>query len=274
MKLHLQLFATYSKLQNHEAALAQSQSALRRSNNIINCALRACQEHLYRHKAMNLSPVHSKQIKNQQYILLDSPHYQLFHGLVLKAIPILQFLDEKQPSYPKLSISNVPEVKFEDLLKIQPLEFETIVRGPEIMEELERDLMLEKIIYHIATHFFVATQLMKGRTEGYEIETKILIKRAWKVCRCFFPEKHSIYVCLSGLWEKCRDVGLSRVRSVSRTKPPTKLVRSDARSISSKRFKTACKRLNDTYKEIQVKSHEQILTPLRRKTIRKLKKIK
>ena len=56
-KLHLQLFSAFSKLESHEAALVQCQSALRKSQSIVHNSLRACQEHLFRHKAMSASSV-------------------------------------------------------------------------------------------------------------------------------------------------------------------------------------------------------------------------
>ena len=61
----------------------------------------------------------------------------MFHSLVLKSTPILLYLDEKQRNHPRLSIPNVKDIRIEDLLEIHPLDLESLVKGPEIMEELE-----------------------------------------------------------------------------------------------------------------------------------------
>lgn len=204
--------------------------------------------------------------------MLDSPHYQMFHNLVLKAMPILLYLDEKQTAHTKVQISNVPDINFEELTQVQPLDFENLLHGPEIMEELERDFMLEKIIYSIAAHYFVGSHLRKLPTEENLIESKILIRRAWKVARSFLPPESPIYISVHSVWEKTKHIG--RVRSISRIRPSAKVLKSEARSASSNKFRNSpSKKLNDTNKELSSKQSES-LTPLRRKIIGKFKKMK
>lgn len=204
-------------------------------------------------------------------MLLDSPHYQLFHGLVQKSLPILLYLDEKTATHPKISIPT-PDLSFEDLLTVHPLDFESLTRGPEIMEELEKDLMLEKIVFHIAIQYFLAVQLRQLRADESLIEAKILVKRSWRICRSFLQPECKMYQAVARLWEKYKNIGVNRVRSISRMKPQGKLAKSEARSASSNKFRPMpTKKLNDTTKESRT---DQSLTPLRRKIIGKFKKMK
>ena len=92
-----------------------------------------------------------------------------------------------------MSMPNLLDIKLEDLLTVQPLDIEALVKGAEIMEELERDLMIEKIIIHAATHYFLAIHLKKMSTDENLIESKIFIKRAWTICRSFLPSECSFY---------------------------------------------------------------------------------
>ena len=214
-------------------------------------------------------------MKNQQYVLMDSPHYQMFHGLVQKAIPILLFLDEKQSSHPKLTIPQMPDADIESILEIQPFNFETLVKGPEIMEELERDLMVEKIIMHAVAYYLVGTQLKKMKSDENLIEANIFIRRAWKIGCSFLPTGSKIYNSIGSAWDKCKRFGNNRVRSISRIKPQVKNSKLELRSVSSNKFRPSpCKKMNETNKDPLGKSSEHPLLPLRKKIIGKFRKMK
>lgn len=129
--------------------------------------------------------------------MLDSPHYQMFHSLVLKSTPILLYLDEKQRNHPRLSIPNVKDIRIEDLLEIHPLDLESLVKGPEIMEELERELMIEKILTQIVTQFLLGFNLQKIKNEEHNIEAKLLLKRAYKISASFLPDESFIFQTVS-----------------------------------------------------------------------------
>lgn len=197
----------------------------------------------------------------------------MFHQLVQKAAPILLFLDEKQANHPKISISNVNDIKIDDLLDVQPLTIEAVVKGPEVMEELEKDLMVEKIIIHAICYYFVGVQLKHVSSEESMIESSIFLSRAWKICNSFLPAESEIYNSIGSVWSKCKKIGVNRVRSISRIKPPGKGLKSEARSASNNKFRQSpLKRLNDTAKDPLLKHSEQSLLPLRKKIFGKGKR--
>jgi hypothetical protein len=199
----------------------------------------------------------------------------MFHQLVLKAIPILLYLDEKQTVRPKLSTPDMNNIKIENLIQIQPLDLDGITRGPEIMEELERDLMLEKIVTHAAVHYFIAVHLKKFQSEEIAIECKILLKRAISICYSFLPIDSHVYQSIAFAWDKCKNIGVNRVRSVSRMKSQGRIIKSDTRSASTNKFRPSpTRKPNDTNKELSTKQTDQTITPLRRKIIGKFKKMK
>jgi hypothetical protein len=57
LKLHFQLLSAYSKLEMYDEALFQAKQALRRSQSIVHNTLKSCQDHLQRHKVMNINTV-------------------------------------------------------------------------------------------------------------------------------------------------------------------------------------------------------------------------
>ena len=199
----------------------------------------------------------------------------MFHNLVQKAIPVLLFLDEKQGAHPKLPIAEMPDVSIEGLLEIQPFDFETLIKGPEIMEELERDLMVEKIVMHAVAYYLVGTQLKKMRSDDNLIESNIFLRRAWKICSSFLPVGSAVYNSISTAWHRSKKSGVNRVRSISRIKPQVKSAKLELRSISSNKFRPSpSKKMNETNKDVLGKTNEQSLLPLRKKIIGKFKKMK
>lgn len=252
----------------HEA-LASSKEALKRSQSIVHNTLKACQDHLARHKMISSSPVMFNKVKNQQYILLESPHYQLFHSLVQKSMPILLYLDEKTTFSPRILIPSLLNQNIDDLIAIQPWTFETLIKGPEIMEELERELMIEKILFHISSQFLLGSLLKQGHSQENQIEAKIVLKRAYDIAKCYLPPDNLVYMNVGRNRSKMNVV--NRVRSSSRIK----LVgRSEGRSASTNKFrKTPSKKFTETYKEVSGKGDNSLL-PLRRKIIGKFQKIK
>lgn len=263
LKLHFQLLDAHCKAEHFPEALKNAKSALRRSQNIVHSSLKACQEHIHRHKLISSSPVTYNQGKNQQYVLLESPHYQLFHSLVSKAMPILLFLDEKSHSISKFPYA-IPSITLEDITNIQPWSYETLIKGPEIMEELESDLMMEKIVVHIACHFFLGNLLKKNKNDELQIESDIMIKRAWRICSQFLKEDHPIYLAVC----KGRKKGKSpirRIRSGSRIKTPAKVMKTEPRSFSSNKFKASpFRKLNESCRDLSHKHDSGKYSKLRK----------
>jgi hypothetical protein len=252
LKIHLQLLAAYCKVEHFPEALKNAKSALRRSQNIVHSSLKACQEHIHRHKLISSSPVTHKQGKNQQYVLLESPHYQHFHSLVIKAMPILLFLDEKSQTISKYPYS-IPNITLEDITNIQPWSYETLVKGPEIMEELESELMMEKIVVHIACHFFLGNLLKKVKNDEHLIESGMMLKRALKICSQFLKEDHPIYVAVCKGKKKGK-TPIRRIRSGSRIKTPAKVMKSELRSFSSNKIKASpFRKLNESCRDLSHK---------------------
>ena len=269
--MYLQLLTAQSKLGMIHEALASSKEALKRSQSIVHNTLKACQDHLTRHKMIHSSPVIFNKVKNQQYVLLESPHYQLFHSLVQKSMPILLYLDEKTTFSPRILIPSLLNQNIDDLIAIQPWTFETLIKGPEIMEELERELMIEKILFHISSHFLLGSLLKKGQTQENQIEAKILLKRAYEIARVYLPQDNSVLLAVSRNRKRSKMSVVNRVRSSSRIKL---IGKSDARSASTNKFrKTPSKKLTETFKEVSSKG-ENSLVPLRRKIIAKFQKFK
>jgi hypothetical protein len=195
---------------------------------------------------------------------LESPHYQLFHSLVAKAMPVLLFLDEKTQIAPK-SPFLIPSVLFEDITRMQPWNFETLVKGPEIMEELETELMMEKVVVHIACHYFLANLLKKLRNDELLIESSIMMKRAWRICNQFLPNDHPFYVTIGKVFKKHKSP-ISRVRSSSRMKTPVKILRSEPRSFSTNKIKASpLRKLNESCRDLSAKSESKRSSSKRRK---------
>lgn len=273
LNLYLQLQFVQSKLKLFDQALESSKEALKRSQNIIHNTLRSCQDHLSRHKQISSSPVTPKQIKNQQYVLLESPHYQLFHSLVLKSMPILLYLDEKTTFSPRISIPSLPNQSIEDLLSMQPWSFETLIKGPEIMEELERELMIEKIMLHILCHYLIGKLLKFHHTQENQIEARIMMDRAYNMAKYYLPHDNLLFLTVVKDSDRARSGMVNRIRSSSRIKSTSKNAKSDGRSASTNKFRnTPSKKFNETYKENN--SKPESLVPLRRKIIAKFKKFK
>lgn len=190
-------------------------------------------------------------------------------------MPILMYLDEKIALAPRVTLPLSPELKFEDLTQIQPWSFEVLMHSPEIMEELERDLMVDKILFHTASNFFLGNLLRRSRNEESKIEAKIMMKRAWNITRAFLPNDSSIFLAV--LKTRERKV-VSRIRSISRITTSMKSandMKTKCRSASTNKFRNSpSKKLTETYKDISPLKADTSLGPLRRKIIGKFKKIK
>ena len=185
------------------------------------------------------------------------------------------YLDEKISSAPRVTLPLSPDLKFEDLTQIQPWSFEVLMHSPEIMEELERDLMVDKILFHTASNFFLGNLLRRSRNEESRIEAKIMMKRAWNITRAFLPTESSIFLAVLKTREK---KVVSRIRSISRiatSMKSAKDVKTKCRSASTNKFRISpSKKLTETYKDISPLKADSSIEPLERKIIGKFKKIK
>ena len=190
-------------------------------------------------------------------------------------MPILLYLDEKTALAPRVTLPPMNDLKFEDLTQINPWNFEVLMHGPEIMEELERDLMIDKVLHHIASHFFLGNLLRRSRNDESRIEAKIMMKRAWNIARAFLPSDSSIFLAVLKTREKKI---VSRIRSISRIRTSMKSAKdakNEYRSASTNKFRTSpSKKFNETYKDVSTLKADASLGPLRRKIIGKFKKIK
>ena len=190
-------------------------------------------------------------------------------------MPILLYLDEKTALAPRVTLPPMNDLKFEDLTQINPWNFEVLMHGPEIMEELERDLMIDKVLHHIASHFFLGNLLRRSRNDESRIEAKIMMKRAWNITRAFLPTESSIFLAVLKTREK---KVVSRIRSISRiatSMKSAKDVKTKCRSASTNKFRISpSKKLTETYKDISPLKADSSIEPLGRKIIGKFKKIK
>lgn len=158
--MHLQLYGIYAGVDNHEMALIHVKEALKKSEEIMQNCIVICQEHMFRHKSL-YNYVKNMQLKHPQYNLHESPHYKLFHQLVLKSLPVLMYTAGKAIESPKIQTEWVPQVTLEDIYKVQPLEYSSLVKGPELLEEFQEECLLYKINIHASICYLIIEECKK-----------------------------------------------------------------------------------------------------------------
>ena len=167
-KSHIQLCALLSQLGQHESALVHGKTAIKKCESFMNDCLMLCTDHLSRHKQKNAKFGGKK--------LLEKPHYVKFHELVVKAAPTVEFILNKLKNKrtrnlktPKLDMRSVLGVQrhndwiysynIGDMMLLQPLSLYELKNSIGVQAELTRDLMLEKILMTVVSHFCVATEI-------------------------------------------------------------------------------------------------------------------
>jgi hypothetical protein len=158
--MHLQLYGIYLSSSNSELALVHAKEALRRSEELLWHSLTMCKDHLHRHKSL-FGYVIATQLKHPQYSLQESPHYKLFHQLVLKTLPVLNYLQGKHTEPPRIDTDWVPGVGLRDMYRMQPLDLAMISKVPEMLEEFQEESLLYKINIHACIAYLITEECRK-----------------------------------------------------------------------------------------------------------------
>jgi len=185
--MHLQLFGLYTSVNNHDLALLHIKEALRKSEEILISCTSICSDHMHRHKNL-YTIVTYKQLKHPQYNLQESPHYKLFHQLVVKSLPLLLFIQGKHTEPSKIVTDWVPPVTLNDLYKMQPFDFNILYKAPELLEEFQEESVLYKVNIHASICYLIG-ETCKRMKWSYQkwvdmaCRTARILPREWFICK-------------------------------------------------------------------------------------------
>ena len=198
-KNHIQLCALLSQLGQHDKALAHGKAAAKKCEQFLNACYMVCNDHLARHKSKVVKPLKRK--------IMDRPQYVKFHDLVLKSAHTFEFLvnkiRNKRPrgmKTPKFDMRTVLGVQrhndwifnynIGDMMVVQPLSVGELKSNLGVQAEFTRDLMIEKILMTVVSHFCIATEirfLLSSSSKYQSQEAKIWHKRALEIGSSFLP---------------------------------------------------------------------------------------
>ena len=197
-KNHIQLCALLSQLGQHDKALAHGKAAAKKCEQFLNGCFLVCNDHLARHK---------NKVAKPQRKIVDKSQYVKFHDLVLKTVNTFEFLiskiKNKRPrglKTPKFDMRTVLGVQrhndwiynynIGDMMVIQPLSVCELKSNLGVQAEFTRDLMIEKILMTVVSHFCIATEirfLSSSSSKFQSQEAKIWHKRALEIGSSFLP---------------------------------------------------------------------------------------
>jgi hypothetical protein len=120
--------------------------------------------------------------------LQDSPHYKLFHQLVLKTLPIFLYVQGKHIEAPRIETSWVPPVTLKDLYKMQSFDFNILYKSPELLEEFQEESVLYKVNIHTCILYLIAETYKRSKAGFYKwIEaanrSARILPREWFICQ-------------------------------------------------------------------------------------------
>lgn len=219
-KSHIQLCALLSQLGQHESALIHGKTAIKKCERFMNDCSLLCTDHLSRHK-QRISKSGAKKV-------LEKSHYLKFHELVTKALPSVEYILNKLKhkrirllKAPKLDMRTVLgvqkhndwiyEYNIGDMMLIQPLSLYELKNNIGAQAELTRDLMLEKILMIVVSHFCVATEIRFLTANNSKIqanEGRIWHKKALEFGQPFLPGTCPLYLHITNSYMRNYSDGL------------------------------------------------------------------
>ncbi|CAG9333263.1 unnamed protein product [Blepharisma stoltei] len=212
-KIHLQLCAILSQLEQHDEALINAKKALTKIQEVININLKLCKEHLERHKKLiETSSLRKRVQKQPQYKLFESPHYLRYHQLVTKALPILKILDSddfNQINRHKINCEGcewIYEYNIGDIMTIQVLFMDDLKWQGSSQTELSTEILLEKAFIIAAAQFCIAVEMRflvnKGSVDYFLLESKVWMQRAIKIAWALLPDSSPLLSYMKSLYNK------------------------------------------------------------------------
>ena len=205
-KSRIQLCALLSQLGQHENALNHGKMAIKKCESIMNDCLIICTDHLYKHK--------QKSMKFGSKKLLEKSTYAKFHELVIKVMPMIEYILNKLKNK-KTKIIKVPKLdsrtalgvqkhndwiynyNIGDMMLLQSINITQLKNTNGIQAELTRDMMLEKVLMTVVSHFCLATEIRFLVSANSNIQTnegKIWHKRALEFGQSFLPSSCPLYL--------------------------------------------------------------------------------
>ena len=91
----------------------------------------------------------------------ESPHYKLFHELVNKSYPVLLYIQGKNLEPSRIQTEWIPPVSLSELYKIQSLDYYSMSKLPELLEEFQEECMLYKVNVHASICYFIIEESKK-----------------------------------------------------------------------------------------------------------------
>ena len=230
-KTHIQLCALLSQLGQHDSALIHGKTAVKKCEQFINDCHILCTDHLSRHK--------QKSLKTPQKKLLEKPHYSKFHELVTKAMPSIEYLLTKlrhkrirSLKVPKLDMRSVLGVQrhndwictynIGDMMLLQPLSLYELKNNTGVQAELTRDLMLEKILMTVVSHFCVATEirfLANDNSKTQAQEGRLWHKKALEFGQPFLPSTCPLFMHITNSYMRNYSDGLLETSKGNEKRP-------------------------------------------------------
>ena len=229
-KTHIQICALLSQLGQHESAIIHGKTAVKKCENFISDCLTLCTDHLSRHK--------QKLLKIPQKKLLEKPHYHKFHELVNKAMPSIEYMLNKLRhkrmrtlKTPRLDMRTVLGVQrhndwiysynIGDMMLLQPLSLYEVKNNTGVQAELTRDLMLEKVLMTVVSHFCVATEIRFLAADSSKIqaqEGRAWHKKALEFGQPFLPSACPLFMHITNSYMRNYSDGLLETSKVNEGK--------------------------------------------------------
>jgi hypothetical protein len=192
--VHLFYSLLLSQLKNHEESLKHAQTAFKKSLLCMKILYKLCIDHLSRHtKLISTDSIRKRLLRQSQYKLIESPHYQSFHRIVNSSMPFLQYFHNKYHSTSskplKLSLKSytqsfysddnwVLSTTFDEISNLKPLNPMNLHNTSSIESELSKESMAHKLLAIISSMFSIATELKLTQKEEAKAWHKQTIKSA------------------------------------------------------------------------------------------------
>ena len=204
--VHLHYAMILNTIKNHEEALRHAQIGFKKALICMKICHRACVDHLNRHnKLMSTVSIRKRLLKQSQYNLIESPHYQNFHKTVNSALPFLQYFHNKyhstskKPQKIKLQAYSssyfsedkwVEGVSIEEITQLKPLNPGHMSNSVGIHAELSTESMVNKLFLVISCMYLISAELKysKGQIE----EAKAWFKKTIQSASEVFPTNSKI----------------------------------------------------------------------------------
>lgn len=173
--IHLHYSALLSQMNKHEDSLKHAQTSFKKALLCMKICHQLCLDHLRRHnKLITTDSIRKRMLKQNQYKLIESPHYQKFHRLVSLSLPLLQYFHNKYHSTSskpvklnlKKYIANffiedewILSATIDEIIILKPLDPMNMNNILGIQAEISKENMVNKLVLVVVAMFSIASEL-------------------------------------------------------------------------------------------------------------------